>query len=194
MLSFAMRQCTICNKYFASGNSLRTHRSRFHRVGKQERSDDDARASTTQTDLDKVVWLPYIRTHAKITDDSLKIKKHGNTSWRFNSYQPSREGQYQDPSVTFISILKNQTQSKASYTFTECYVLKHYVFDKLIPVMFNDEDAMRKNMDEKDYTFALIVRDLPNLVEVHIVLNETESSTNIARITTLFLEKSKLSV
>ncbi len=53
---------------------------------------------------------------------------------------------------------------------------------------------MRKEMAENILTFVLIVRDLPNLVEVHIVLNESEFSTNIARITTLFLEKHKLSV
>ncbi len=184
MLSFAMTHCSACNKTFASGASLRTHRSRFHRALKHEIPNAE------QTDL---VWLlqpvPYIRMHDKITCNGLKMKGHGNTSWRFNPYRPRRKDQYQDIPVTSISILKNLTQSKKCYSFLECYILKHYMFDKLIPDIFVDESTMRKNMDEEDVNLVLIVRDLPNIIEVHIVLNEPEFSANIVRITYLFLEK-----
>ncbi len=66
--------------------------------------------------------------------------------------------------------------------------------DKVIPDIFVDESTMRKNMDEEDVNLVLIVRDLPNIIEVHIVLNEPELSANIVRITNVFLEKNKLYV
>ena len=201
-----MAHCIICSRDFASGASLRTHRSKFHRVEQATQSDNQhTESETARAKSDIKIEKPETETR-RTNLDAEKTKKRKNSDTektkkrksldikhRFNPYSPKREDCYKDISVKFSNMLRylSQSSSKKSYSFTQCYVLKHHMFDKLIPHIFRDERSMKDKMDEKDFTFALIARDLPNLVEAHFVFNDEEYAETIARITSLFLKEAK---
>ena len=213
-----MAHCIICNRDFASGASLRTHRSTFHRVEQATQSDNQhTESETARTNSDIKIENPETETRRTILDAAEKTMKRKNSNtektrkrknsdtdkikkrrsldrpYRFNPYPPKSEDRYKDISVKFCNMLRylSQTCGKKTYSFTQCYVLKHHMFDKLIPYIFRDERSMKDKMDEKDFTFALIARDLPNLVEVRLVLNDDEYAETIVRITSLFLREAK---
>ena len=194
----------MCKRDFASGASLRTHRSKFHReekvtpcdrtnlkTGSKKRrmnldTDKSERRSNVDTKIEKT------KTKRKTSLGTENTKKRITKENR--SYLPKgKEHHVLNTSYGVHDILKSHLEnSKKTYNFIDCYILKHQVFDVLVPYVFKDERNMKEELNEKDSTFVLIVRDLQNLTDIYTVLNEGEYAETIVKIIRLYLEEELL--
>ena len=53
--------------------------------------------------------------------------------------------------------------------------MKHQVFDLLVPHKFDSEHTMKKELSEEQFIYATIVRELKDLPDIHLVLNEANT-------------------
>ncbi len=77
------------------------------------------------------------------------------------------------------------------YKFSDCYTLKHHVFDQLVPNIFEDDTSMQETLTPQELYITQMVRNLTNLSDIHAVLNEEKHIGIISRITTIFLNKTE---
>ena len=188
-----MTFCELCNKQFANQASFRSHRSKFHRKEESDNFDKwdiesedkidqtDSDHSDVQTEEDD--GQTNVDTESEI--ETIKKKR------RFNPYPPKSKDNHVYRKLSIVhDILKTHLRDAGKvYKFSDCYTLKHHVFDKLVPSTFGDEKSMQDVLSEEEFYIAQMVRDLTNLADIHAVVNEEKYIRTIAGITNKFLKK-----
>ena len=165
-----MAHCVICKKDFASGNSLRSHRSRYHKVPKDlTDEEEDAQLSSQETTEKDSQQLKYDQnsqstvedqedtdqedTDQEDTDDDLhrdtlsSKRKHSET----DEEKPSKNRHIYKRLSGIHNLLKNHLEDKV-YGSLFCYSLKQELFDKRVPEYFDNEHKLslgKKRMDFK---------------------------------------------
>ncbi len=189
-----MAHCMICRKDFASSASLRTHRSRYHRISDTEmvpvenqETDQTNSLETNQTNSQESIAnqtnsQETNQTNSQETDqtdsqnmdsqdtidedDALSGKReHENSNTHKNRHV------YKELSGIH-KILKNILKdTNKEFNFLECYTIKHSWFDNIVPEIFDSELTMQ-NQDQ--FQYVKIMKELQNIVDIHTVLNEAE--------------------
>ena len=59
------------------------------------------------------------------------------------------------------------------------------VFDGLVPEVFESEIVMKDILTQQQYIYSKIIRETTNLLDVHVVFNETASQEILLDILTL---------
>ncbi len=129
------------------------------------------------------------------TDDEVQPKKRkGKTEKRgYNPYPPKNNNHHVYKKLSILhDILKTHLgDSRKTYGFSDCYTLKHHVYDKLIPNIFEDEESMQNALSEEEFYMAQMIRSLKKLSDIHAVLNEEKYLDTFARIGNIYLENTK---
>ena len=127
------------------------------------------------------------------TEFETKLKKRKPEKRGYNPYPPKNKDHHVYKKLSIVhDILKTHLlDTEKVYTFSDCYTLKHYVFDKLVPNIFEDDAVMEKALTQEEFYIAQMVRDLKNLGDIHTILNEEKHIETIAKITNIFLNKTK---
>ncbi len=127
------------------------------------------------------------------TDDETKPKKRKSENHRYNPYPPKNKDHhvYNKLSVVHDILKTHLLDTDKVYKFSDCYTLKNYVFDKLVPNIFEDDASMEEALTQEQFYIVQIVRDLKYLGDIHAVLNEVKHIETIAKITDIFLNKTE---
>ena len=179
-----MAHCIICKKDFASGNSLRSHRSRYHKVPKDlTYEEEDAQLSSQDATEKDSQQLKYDQnsqstvedqedTDEEDTDDDLhrdtlsSKRKHSET----DEEKPSKNRHIYKRLSGIHNLLKNHLEDKV-YGSLYCYSLKQE-FDKLVPEWFDNEYKMQEALTEEQYRYVNMIRSLKMFSDVHMVFND----------------------
>ncbi len=126
------------------------------------------------------------------TDHEVQPKKRkGKTEKRgYNPYPPKNNNHHVYKKLSILhDILKTHLgDSRKTYGFSDCYTLKHHVYDKLIPNIFEDEESMQNALSEEEFYMAQMIRNLKKLSDIYAVLNEEKYLDTFSRIGDIYLK------
>ena len=169
-----MAHCMICRKDFASSASLRTHRSRYHRISDTEmvpaenqETDQTNSLETNQTssqDTNQTNSQETNQTNSQETDqtdsqnmdsqdtidedDALSGKREHEDSDTYKNRHVYKE-------LSGIhEILKNILKdTKKELNFLTCYNIKHWLH-KLVPEIFDSEFTMQEKLNQEQFQYV----------------------------------------
>ena len=119
-----------------------------------------------------------------------KSKKHnakldtGTKKRRFNTYPPkSKEHHVFKTLSSMHNILETLFKGQIKrYNFIDSLLIKRNIFDNLIPTVFASEESMKKELNEDQFNYATVIRELKDLSDIHLVLNEAETQETLLNI------------
>ena len=192
-----MAHCMICRKDFASSNSLRSHRSRYHRISDTEmvpvenqETDQMNSLDTNQTSSQETNQIDSQETtnsqEATDSQNSLQTNDDKNRAYLQDTLSSKRrhvESQSTDDEADpnppkdrhvykklsgIHDILKRRLGDREhDYNFLFCYSMKHE-FDRL-------EHTLLEKLNNEQRRYIAMISELKNLPDVHMVLNERAS-------------------
>ncbi len=184
-----MAHCTICRRDFASGNSLRSHRSRFLRsdtetVQIEEESQETNQTSSQETNQMNSQESKQMNSHETSQHDTLDEEPKDDTLSGKRKHEDTENDPYlpknKDRNIykklsSIHDILKtNLEKGKTVFNFFVCYVMKQE-FDRVIPDIFDSELTMKQKLTYEQFQYITMIRELPNFLDIHMVVNEAEN-------------------
>ena len=198
-----MAHCVICNKDFANSASLRTHRSKFHRMSNnspkdiesQDTLDEEINDSEDESEEDDKLSKLRHNRHNKdtldedsqdtIDEESKKDtmsgkRKHSETEDTDNEedypYLPKKKDQHMYKKLSNIhDILKNHLEdSKTIFGVLDCYSIKQ-VIDSLVPGKFDTDLTMKEALTYEQFLYVTNTRKLQTLADIHLAINDKEA-------------------
>ncbi len=199
-----MAHCMICRKDFASSASLRTHRSRYHRISdtemvpvenqeteqmnsldtnqtsSQETNQTDSQETTNSqeaTDSQSSLQTNDDKDRAHLQDTFSSKRRHVESQSTDDEADPNppKDRHVYKKLSGIHEILKNHLEgNKPTVDFISCYSIKA-MFDSLVPDVFVSELAMKEKLNHNQFVYATIIRELQNLLDIHTVLNEAKN-------------------
>ena len=186
-----MAHCIICDKDFASNNSLRSHRSRYHKVPdvtdstesedgsqydakSQETTEKDSRqlkydqnSQSTVEDTDQEDTDEEAATSDELHRDALSSKrKHSD----IDEENPSKNQHIYKKISGIHDILKNHLEDKVHGSLF-CYVMKREI-ERFVPAWFDTEAELQEALTDEQYVYVNMIRSLTFFSDVHMVFND----------------------
>ena len=96
---------------------------------------------------------------------------------RFNPYPPKSKEHHVFKKLSGIhNILETLLKDKIKpFNFISAVVAKRDLFDNFIPHIFANEHIMQKELTKDQFNYVTVVRELKDLSDIHLVLNEAET-------------------
>ena len=192
-----MVHCVICNKDFASSNSLRSHRSRYHKqsdtnVKDSIESQENTQSSQLRHDVksqDSIEQDSQSSKHVEDTDeedtademkDILSSKRKRLETDDEKNVSKKKDQHFHKELSGIHDLLKNHLEDKV-YGSLFCYCLKQEI-DRFVPEWFDNESKLQEALTEEQYLYVNMIRNLNNFSDVHMVFNDKKDHKTLVGI------------
>ena len=93
-----------------------------------------------------------------------------------NPYPPKSKDRHIYKKLSGIhEILKNHLEEgKTVFDFLCCHIFRQK-FDRVVPEIFDSELTMKEKLTYEQFQYVTMIRELQNLPDIHMVVNEAEN-------------------
>ena len=176
-----MVHCVICGKDFASKDSLRSHRYKYHKEAKDlTASEDEAQLSQLVHDQEDSQSYKEDTDEEDVTGEELhrdtlsSKRKHSETDDEENPSKIKDRHIYKKLS-NIHDILKNHLDDgKTIFSVPECYGIKQMI-DSLVPGAFDTDRVMKEVLTGEQFLYVTKTRELQTLSDICLAINDKDS-------------------